>query len=117
LVPRKLFGRLPAYDKWHEQLPDPVPLEVELDRYVQTRAIVKRRDGTPANRLIGPSIPRNPKLVGGLCSVTSIVIVRSPRPIHRVCVTREPTVGVPPPSRRELTRLSCHSVKCDGSVM
>ena len=107
-VPGELCFRLPADDERHEQLADPVPLEVELDSHARPCTVIERLDGAihdlPDR---APSIPRTAQLLGELSSVVSMVIVRSPRPIRRVVMAFEPTAGGPPPSARALTTLSC----------
>src|SRR5215217_7628746 len=44
-VPGHLLLRLPADDERDEQLAEPVPLEVELDRHARSRTVVERLDG------------------------------------------------------------------------
>src|SRR6266508_1732717 len=46
LVPRRLGRRLSADDERHQQLADPVSLEVEIDRHARTLAVIERLDRT-----------------------------------------------------------------------
>jgi hypothetical protein len=66
--------------------------------------------------LSGPSTPRAAKLLGGESSVISCVDLCSTRPIRRVVVNLEPTLGGWCPSIRTLTTSSCHSANREGSV-
>src|SRR6266545_6887978 len=46
LVPRHLGRRLSADDERHQQLADPVSLEVEIDRHARTLSVLERLDRT-----------------------------------------------------------------------
>ena len=76
----------------------PIPCPSNSSSIVtRDRALSSRGSTLPfAIPLIGPSTPRTAQLLGGL-TVTSEVIVRSPRPIRRVRVTLEPPPGGPLP--------------------
>jgi hypothetical protein len=114
-VPGHLPLRLAPHDERHEQLAEPVPLEVGLDRRARPRPVIERLDWPFRIALTGPSMPRAAQLLGGLKLVVSIVLVCSRRPSRRTMTTFDPTARGPPSSARELTRLSCHSSSRDKS--
>jgi hypothetical protein len=114
-VPGHLPLRLAPHDERHEQLAEPVPLEVGLDRRARPRPVIERLDWPFRIALTGPSMPRAAQLLGGLKLVVSIVLVCSRPPSRRTMTTFDPTARGPPSSARELTRLSCHSSSRDKS--
>jgi hypothetical protein len=68
-----LDDRLPGLhpSKRCDQLPDPVPYEIELDRYAAFEPSPTGSTVTVPIGLTGPTTPRNDVLRGGSCSVIS----------------------------------------------
>ena len=116
MVVRHLAPGLPAHDEGHENLPDPVPLEVQRDGDPRPGVAVERLDLDGTTARMGPSTPWTAHRRGGCIRVTSDVLGRSPNPIRRVVMHLDPTSAVPVPSICPLTTLCCHSLNRDGSV-
>src|SRR5829696_7257279 len=95
----------------------PIPCPLKSSAIFTHDRVLSLRGSTVmfALGLIGPATPRAAQLVGGLISVISWVIVRSVRPIWRVVVNLEPTLGGRLPSRRTLSTSCCHSANWGGS--